>query len=73
MTFVSRTGTVIEQSSSGKILNAEINYAEVHGALDVLEAIIIRKRDRERSAIYVLLGNSAAVQVLMIGLTILSS
>ena len=50
-------------------MNAEVYDAEFHEAMAALEAIITRKRDRGRSAIYVLLDNSAAVLVLLTGLT----
>ena len=77
MTFVSRAGTVIEQSGSGNILNSEVYDAEVNEAMAaleaILEAIIMRKRDQGRSAIYVQLENSAAVQAILTGLTTSSS
>ena len=68
VTFIGDTGTLIEQSGSGKITNAE-----VHGAFAALEAIITRKRNRGRSAIYIPLDNSAANQVLLTGTTSSSS
>ena len=61
VTFISGTSTVIEQSGLGKITNAGVYDAEVHGVLAALEAITASKRDRGRSAIYFLLDNSAAV------------
>ena len=73
VTFVSGTGTVIEQSGSGKIINVEVYDAEVHGALAALEAVTIKKRDHGLSAIYILLDNSAAVQALLTGKIVLSN
>lgn len=69
MTFISGTGTTIEQSGSGKITNADVYDTEVHGALAAIEAITASNRDRGRSAIYILLDNSAAVKALLTGTT----
>ena len=60
VTFISGTGTAIEQSGSVKITNVE-----VHGAMAALEAITASKRDQGHSAIYFLLDNTAAVQALL--------
>ena len=48
-------------------MNVEVHDAEVYGALAALETITTSKRDRGHNTIYLLLGNSSAVQVLLTG------